>query len=63
MFYIDWNWLKNELQSIKKIVFGCATTPENKELIEGWVNQNSLQVKYYQAKLKDGSYALGLKEI
>lgn len=48
----------NVLTSIKEIIFGVAITEKDRDLIKSWVNLNSLDVNFYQSKLKSNSYQL-----
>lgn len=54
---------ENVLASIREIIFGCATTMEDKELVKGWVAGSGISVNYFEAHLKPKSYNLVLRSM
>lgn len=51
------------LSSIKEIIFGCATSGSDKDLVRGWVAEAGISVEFFEAHLKPRSYNLKIKKI
>lgn len=50
-------------ESLTGVIFGCATTREDKEKIRRWAKRMSHRPKLYQAEISRGTFALEIKKV
>jgi len=52
----------NVLSAIKEIIFGCAVSPSDRELIKDWTNSLN-DLSFYETYLRPKSYKLGIRSL